>query len=188
MQPGSHTNQTRNSKCRWLLFWLLGALLGSSSAVAAEAASADEYQIKAAYLYNFASFTEWPAPLAGPVTVCIYGPDPFGSWLDTALSGKTIDGQPLALVRTSTVEMLPDCQIVFVSTEVISNLPRVLDVLRNHSVLTVADSPGAAAAGVMLNMIPMADRIGFEVNLRRAREQGLSISLQLLRLAAGVIN
>ncbi len=188
MQPGRHTKQNSHSKRFALLLWVLGCLVWSSSAAAAEAATADEYQIKAAYLYNFASFTEWPEPTTGAVTVCIYGPDPFGTWLDTALGDKTIDGQPLTLVRTSSVEMLPDCRIVFVSREVISNLPRVLDILRNHSVLTVADSPGATAAGVMLNMVPLEDRIGFEVNLRTAREQGLSISLQLLRLAAGVIN
>jgi hypothetical protein len=171
----------------WCL-WLLVLLLPIHAAKSAEAPVADEYQIKAAYLYNFATFTEWPEPLSAQVLLCIYGPDPFGAALDTTLGGKAIDGRPLVITRTNSVESLINCSMVFVSADVISNLPRVLDTLRGHSVLTVADSPRAASAGVMLNMIPQSGRIGFEANLGAARQQRISISFQLLRLAIQVIN
>jgi hypothetical protein len=172
---------------RWRLC-LLTLLLPVHTATSAEAPTADEYQIKAAYLYNFATFTEWPEPLSAQVSLCIYGPDPFGSTLDAALAGKDIGGRPVAVIRTNSVESLTDCSMVFVSAGVISNLPRVLDTLRGHSVLTVADSPGAAVAGVMLNMRQQSNRIGFEANLGAARQHRISISFQLLRLAIQVIN
>jgi len=174
--------------CLLRCLWLLVSLLSAHAATPAEAPTADEYQIKAAYLYNFATFTEWPEPLSAQVSLCIYGPDPFGDTLDAALAGKDIGGRPLTIIRTNSVEGLPDCSMVFVSAAVISNLPRVLDTLRGHSVLTVADSPGAAAAGVMLNMQQQSNRIGFEANLGEARQHRLSISFQLLRLAPQVIN
>ncbi len=171
---------------RWCL--LLLALLLPRAVMSAEAPTADEYQIKAAYIYNFATFTEWPEPLSAQISLCIYGPDPFGTTLDTVLAGKAVGGRPLVIIRTNSVESLVDCSMVFVSAGVISNLQRVLDTLRGHSVLTVADSPGAAAAGVMLNMTQQSNRIGFEANLGAARQHRLTISFQLLRLAIQVIN
>lgn len=146
-----------------------------------------EFQVKAAYIYNFLSFTEWAASPGDGLHFCLYGPDPFGSALDSALAGKSISGRPLTLARLNSVEQLTDCDIVFVSAEVSSNLPRVLETI-GRNVLTIADSAGATAAGVIFNMTTETDRISFAVNLRAAHDQGLNISYRLLRLATEVIN
>ncbi len=146
-----------------------------------------EYQVKAAYLYNFISFTEWPADTAAELRLCVYGPDPFGTEID-ALHGKNVGGRTLVVARVTTVGRLDSCQIVFLSREVVSNLPRILDELRGQTVLTIADSPGAVQDGVAINMRNDASRVSFEVNLGAVHRQGLNLSFRLLRLATEVLN
>lgn len=144
-----------------------------------------EYQIKAAFLYNFVSFTEWPAGLGSTLNLCVYGPDPFGSNLDK-LQGKSVASRSLAVRRTASVEGLANCQIVFISQPAIGHLPRVLDSLRGKPALTVADTPGAAREGVAINMIMEQSKVKFEANLGASRSQGLELSSKLLRLATEV--
>jgi hypothetical protein len=144
-----------------------------------------EYQLKAAYLFNFVAFTEWPADVGETLTLCIYGLDPFGANIDS-FQDKDVNGRRVQLLRTSTAGELGACQIVFISGEVISNLRRALDQTDNKPVLTVADSPGAAAAGVSLNMNMEQNKVTFEVNLAAVRSSKLEISFQLLRLAKEV--
>ncbi len=146
-----------------------------------------EYQVKAAYVYNFIAFTEWPDEVGSELNLCVYGPDPFGAEIDT-LRDKSIGGRRLAVTRVTTVELLGSCQVVFLTREVMSNLPRILDELRGGTTLTIADSPGAARDGVGINMRDEADRIAFEVNLDAVHGQGLNLSFQLLRLAREVLD
>ncbi len=144
-----------------------------------------EHQLKAAYLLNFIGFTTWPAELGDTLTLCIYGPDPFGADIDN-FQGENVNGHSLDLLRISTADQLAGCNVVFISGDVISNLRRVLDYTDAKPVLTIADSPGAAANGVNLNMNMEQNKITFEVNLATANSNGLSISFQLLRLAKRV--
>lgn len=166
---------------------LLLAALGS--AVPAIASAADdnqfaEYQLKAAYLYNFITYTEWPSPPA-ELLVCVYGRDPFGVHLD-ALNAKTAGTSSLAVSRLSTVDMVDPCHVVFVSREAISNLDRLQEAIGARPVLLVADTAGAAA-NVTINMVDDSGRVQFEINLNQARQHGLTLSYQLLRLAREVL-
>ena len=158
---------------------------GICCSVASEVNEMTEYQLKAAYLVNFVSFTEWPAGLGDSLNLCIYGPDPFGIDIDS-FEGQNINNRRVEISRLTTAEQLDACNIVFISDEVISNMRRVLDRTENKPVLTVSDSPGAAAAGVSLNMIMDQNRITFEVNLAAINRSNLAISFQLLRLAKKV--
>jgi hypothetical protein len=160
---------------------------GSGRDLYAADAELAEYQVKAAYLYNFISFTEWPAATGAELRLCVYGPDPFGPEIDT-LQGKNIGGRTLVVARVTSVELLESCQAVFLAREVISNLPRILDALRGRTILTIADSPGAVRDGVAINMLNDVDRVSFEVNLDAAQRQGLNLSFRLLRLATEVLN
>lgn len=146
----------------------------------------DEYRVKAAYLYNFISFTEWPEFPGDELQLCVYGPDPFGAELD-ALAGKSVGGRTLTIARISTVDLLDSCHAVFLTRDVISNMPRILDRLRARPVLTMADSPGAALQGVGINMRNEADRVVFDVNIDAVHAQGLNLSFRLLRLAGEVV-
>lgn len=169
--------------------WLLQ--LGLAFAVlfaASPARSQDlpEYRLKAAFLFNFAAFTEWPGEVGAALNLCIYGPDPFGADID-ALMGKTVGSRLIEVHRKTSLEALKGCQIVFVATPVIAQVPRVLDAVHGQPVLIVADSPGAARQGAMLNMNLVQGRVTFEANLVAARNARLTLSSKLLRLATEVI-
>ncbi len=144
-----------------------------------------EYRIKAAFLVNFASFTEWPAEVGSTLNLCVYGPDPFGAELDR-FKGRNVGGRSLTVMRVNSVDMLENCQVVFITRPVIDNLLRVLDTLSSKPVLTVADSPGAMRQGVALNMGTRESKVTFEANLAAARGNGLNLSSKLLTLASEV--
>ena len=152
---------------------------------AAQAQDPGEYRLKAAFLYNFALFTEWPDEVGTPIVLCIHGADPFGRELD-ALQGKTVGTRTLAVQRKVSGDSLKGCQVVFIASTSIAGLARVLDELRGLPVLTVADSPGAAGRGVALNMSLASNRVAFEANLQAARSARLVLSSKLLRLATEV--
>ncbi|MES2605007.1 MAG: YfiR family protein [Pseudomonadota bacterium] len=180
-----------NSAIRLLFCLALGLSYAPALLAQPQPAAGDvpqEFQVKAAYIYNFLSFTEWSNTPETVLDFCLYGPDPFGTVLDAALADKSIGGRSLNMRRVNTVEQLADCHIVFISSDVSSNLSRVLDALGERNVLTIADSEGATADGVIFNMTTEADHISFAVNLRAAHQRGLTISYRLLRLAAEVVN
>lgn len=147
--------------------------------------AADEYRLKAAFLFNFATFTSWPDSAAEALSLCVYGDDPFGAHLD-AVAGRKVGQRSLRVMRASSVDALDGCEIVFVSRPMIGNLGRVLDRIGGRPVLVVADSPGADDHGAMLNMDNHGGRIGFSANLAAARRQGLALSARLLNLATEV--
>ena len=165
-----------------LLLPVFFALLTPSQALADEL---PEYRLKAAFLYNFALFTEWPSEVGNTLTLCIVGRDPFGLDIDE-LQGKPVGQRSISLQRKGVGDSLKSCQLVFVATSAIGNLARVLDELRERPVLTVADSPGAARQGVALNMAVVQNRVTFEANLQAARAARLNLSSKLLRLATEV--
>ena len=169
----------------------LQVLLGLAAFALAPGACAQsqdipEYRLKAAFIYNFAAFTEWPASVGSMLNLCIVGTDPFGAEIDP-LNGKKVGERSLAVQRKSTLESLKGCQIVFVAAPAIGQLPRVLELLRGQSVLTVADSSGALQQGVALNMGVAQGRVTFEANLAAARAMRLNLSSKLLRLATEVV-
>lgn len=164
---------------------LVGALALFCCGSQAVADTLAEYRVKAAFLVNFAGFTEWPAAVGSTLNLCVYGPDPFGADLDK-FQGKGIGGRSLVVTRVDSVDELGACQAVFISRGVIGNLPRVLDSLSGKPVLTVADSPGAMHQGVVLNMGTKQRKVTFEANLAAARGNGLNLSSKLLSLASEV--
>lgn len=163
--------------------WAALAFLLSTTPALAQAL--DEYRVKAGFLYNFIAFTEWPASVGPVLNVCVYGPDPFGAELDR-LEAKVTGGRALAMRRVGSVSDLGECQVVFVTRPTIDNLARLLDAVKGKPVLTVADSPGAMAQGVALNMGTQQGRVTIEANLAAARANRLTISSKLLNLATEV--
>jgi hypothetical protein len=144
-----------------------------------------EYRLKAAFLYNFSMFTDWPEGLGPTVNLCVYGRDPFGAEID-GLQGKMVGERQIAVHRTTRIESLKDCQVLFIAQSAADGLPQVIAALHGAPVLTIADSPGALDQGVILNMSVVKDRISFEANLAAARAVGLNLSSKLLRLATKV--
>ncbi len=168
--------------------WFTAVLLALCACAPAVHAADDlpEYRLKAAFLYNFALFTEWPADVGSTLRLCVFGPDPFGAELD-GLQGKAVGERSIAVQRKTGLDGLKGCQIVFVAPAAAGQLPRVLEALEGQTVLTVADSPGAARQGVALNMAVSQNKVSFEANLKAARAARLNLSSKLLRLATEVI-
>ncbi len=164
----------------------LGLLLLFTCAQTAYSQALTEYRLKAAFLYNFALFTDWPPGTGGALNLCVYGADPFGREID-ALQDKPVGERYLVVRRTPAGGSLEACQIVFISPSAIAGLPQVLGELHGRAALTVADSPDAARQGVALNMSVAENKVSFEANLSAARGAGLNLSSKLLRLATQVI-
>jgi hypothetical protein len=162
--------------CAWLL-------LASPPAAAEEV---PEYRLKAAFLYNFAAFTEWPAEVGSPLKLCLFGADSFGAEIEP-LSGKTVGSRTIEVQRKTSLDSLKHCHLVFVAASHIAQLPRVLEAVHGAPVLLVADSPGATRQGTALNMNIVQGRVSFEANLVAARGAQLKLSANLLRLATDVI-
>jgi hypothetical protein len=144
-----------------------------------------EYRLKTAILYNFAQFTEWPTTVGSALNLCILGPDPFGPEIDV-LEGKSVGARHIVLQRKGDTDPTTDCQIAYLPASRIARLARMLDELRDLPILTVADSPGAASRGVVLNLQVAQGKVTFEVNLQSARSAHLKLRATVLRLATRV--
>lgn len=147
---------------------------------------APEYAVKAAFLFNFAKFVEWPGDAfsgaASPIVVCVLGEDPFGEALGS-LKGKTANGRPIAIRYAATLGDLERCHLLFVSASETRNLPRILHATKGWSILTVGDTNGFAQDGGIINLVKTENRVGIEINLEAARRTRLKISSKLLALA-----
>jgi hypothetical protein len=170
-----------------VLTLVLGGVVAASPLLDAQSRTASEYEIKAAFLYNFAKFVEWPpgtfADPDVPFTFCILGPDPFGHALEDAILGKTIEGRRIALVRAKRVQDLPACHIVFVSSTENSRLLEILAGMYGRSVLVVGETENFASSGGTIQFILEGNRVRFAVNPNAADRARLKISSKLLSLA-----
>jgi len=151
------------------------------------APSPTEYEIKAAFLYNFARFVEWP-PESGhdpgaPFVIAILGHDPFGPVLDETVAGKAVGGRPIEVRRVSRVEEAREAQIVFVAPSERPNMAAILKAVGRPGVLTVGDTDGFASQGGAINFTLQARRVRFEINPAAAEQARLKMSSQLLKLA-----
>lgn len=163
----------------------LCALVGSASAGYAQGPG--EYEVKAAFLFNFAKFIEWPAPPPNAIELCVVGDDPFGSKLEDTVSGKTINGQPIVVRRLKAGDNPRNCQIAFIGASD-RETRSILDLLRGASTLTVGESPNFAKQGGMINFVLKDNRVQFEINVDAAEQAHLKISSKLLILARIVRN
>lgn len=151
---------------------------------------AAEYDVKAAFLYNFAKFVEWPpeafdAP-GSPMTLCIVGKDPFGDVLDTLVRGETLQGRPLVVHRTRDLLEVRDCHVVFLSRSETARQDDVLATVRGAGILTVGEGDSFLRDGGIIRFVLEANRVRFEVNRDAAERNGLKLSSKLLRLARSV--
>lgn len=156
--------------------------------VQADIPQAGEYQVKAAFILNFANYVDWPAGALSrdTITIGILGQDPFDGALDS-LSGKTVGGRRVQIRRFDEPEEAAGANILFIGASERRDLPRILRAVRGRPILTIGDSNGFATAGVMINLVVLRKRVCFEVNLTAAKRAGLLVSSQLLKLAREVI-
>lgn len=172
----------------------MGLLIGAAvcSAVIslparAQSEAPNEYQVKAAFLFNFAKFVDWPAetyPNAqSPFAICVLGEDPFGAILDTTLAGKSLGTHPVAIHRIKDVNEIHRCQIVFVSSSSSSKYAELSQGVRGARILLVGESEGFATSCGAVEFIIEANHVRFAINPEAVQRAGLAVSSKLLMLA-----
>lgn len=152
-------------------------------------ATSPEYQVKAAFLYNFTKFVEWLDARPGdraPFRLCVLGEDPFGDTLDNIVFGEMVGSRPLLPERIDATERLEDarsCEVVFVCRSERARVRQVLEVVSGAPVLTVSDLPGFLEAGGHIQFVMQEGKVRFAINQAAAERARLRISSKLLRLA-----
>jgi hypothetical protein len=156
----------------------------------AQQAKPKEYEVKAAYLYNFGRFVRWPANVPttqdNSFSICVLGQDPFGPTLDSTLAGESLDGRPVVVRRISRAQDVGDCRIMFISSTEENHLKQILAALENSLVLTVSDMPDFSRRGGMIQFVLEGSKVRFEINLANAEAARLTVSAELLKVAATV--
>jgi hypothetical protein len=147
-----------------------------------------EYEVKAAFVYNFIKFVEWPSRGQGredTIQLCVLGevpvPEPF---ID--LDGQEIMGKKLVVSMLREPQDARPCQVLFVAPSLSRRMAEVLEAVRGRPTLTVGDTEGFARLGIMINMYLENKRVRFEINAETARAAGLRVSTKLMRLAGAV--
>lgn len=167
---------------------LFACLLASRTAHAQQAPT--EYQVKAAYLFNFLKFVEWPddpaADSRAPWVIGVVGENPFGDELTRAVSGKVVQGHELQVRKFDAGYDTRGCHILFVSASEKKRLSSILAALKGASVLTVADMDSFTQTGGMIQFVIEDGRVRFAIDVGATSHARLKVSSKLLSLARSV--
>jgi hypothetical protein len=140
-----------------------------------------EYQVKAAFLFNFLKFVDWPLPAeGGPWVIGVLGKDPFMDSLEDMVRGKTVNGRPVVVRHYPRLTDVHDCHVLFVPRPEFKRGGNFLLPMA----LTVGESAGFLEAGGVLNFILSDQKVHFEANAQAAKAAGLHVSAQLLQLGS----
>ncbi|SRR6266496_3239852 len=168
------------------------SLLFSHSGILADAQQLSDYQVKAAYFYNFAKFVQWPerefADPAIPVRFCILRDRLFEAELNRIAKGKSIAGHAVEITQVEDVEQSRKCNALFVNSAQQRQINHLVETLRGSSVLTVGETEDFLQDGGMIAFVLEKDRVQFVVNRKAATEAGLYMSSKMLNLAKRVVN
>jgi hypothetical protein len=155
----------------------------------AESDQAGEYQVKTAYLYNFAKYVDWPTNSSdghpSAITICVLGKSPFGDALNS-IAGKMIKGRRVSILHITRIEEQQECDILFVCASEKTRLGQILASVASRPILTVSGIKHFVDSGGMIGFSIVNDKIRFEINQRSVHRSGLRISAQLLKLATKV--
>lgn len=173
-----------------LLVMLSGILALPPRAFSAEAVVM-EYQVKLAFLMNFAKYVDWP-PVSfpkpdTPITIGLYGEDKFGNMLKQATEGKAIAGRKIVIQRADADDNLGEFHILFISDSEAKNLGELLSRIKVLPVLTVGETERFLAEGGVINFVKKEGKVRLEINLAAARVGKLEISSRLLSVADAVV-
>lgn len=184
MLPGRSVHTGASPRALLAAAGALALMLGCGVVSAADAPT--EPQVKAAYIYNFAKFVQWPpeafATPKAPLVLCVTGKQGLGGAL-TAIEGKPVQGRELQVRRAVKPEEFKACHMLFVPEADERAAPELLRKVGALPVLTIGEHDGFAAAGGGIGFVTRDDRVQFEINPDVASRANLTVSSQLLRLA-----
>ena len=180
-----------NAKVIRFKFYMLILLLFTSVSTVAQmryTANPSEYQVKASFLYNFARFIQWPddrfSDENSPIRILIAGNDPFGIDIDKTVEGKRVNGRRIEIRRSQEINTLEFCHILFIKPDKKEEMVKILESVKNESILTVGETEGFLQAGGILNFIIRDNRVRFIINPEAASRSRIWVSAQLLKLAS----
>jgi hypothetical protein len=166
---------------------LLLAALCLGAAVRPARGQEGEYALKAAFLYNFTKFVEWPpdsfAGPRAPLHLCVVGEDPFGPQLDSVVAGEAAAGHPLVVRRLRPGDDLGECHLLFVGGSEQRRFGEILAPLKGKGVFTVGEADGFLEAGGLLRFVLVGHKVLFRINRAEVERSPLRVSSKLMRLA-----
>jgi hypothetical protein len=164
-----------------LAFFLF--MFASTAFAYSEKPAEQEYEVMAAYLFNFARLTEWPVDAfsltENHFSICVLGEDHFEGSLDL-LRGRVIDGHNVLIRQIDRVQKSAGCNLLFVSSSETDNLSKIISYVMYDPVLTVSDIKGFDDAGGIISLFLKNNRLKFRINLEAAGKAKLKISSYLL--------
>jgi hypothetical protein len=162
-------------------------LLAAGSARVAHADDLDigrEEQMKAAYLFNFTKFIEWPVSAKRPIRICFMGAPGVHASLTASVAGKKIGARSIATVVLQAADSWLGCDVIYLDASVDANA--LVQVAPGDAALTVSDADEFTRHGGVIRLFKHENRLRFDINLDNARRAGLKISSNLLKLASRV--
>ena len=169
----------------WRPHRVAAMLLALAIPFASRAQVANEYEVKAAFLFNFTRFVDWPAPPgSGLFCIGIDGNDPFRGALEEAVKGRSAGGRAIAIKRFKPGEEPAGCEMIFVSATDPKKIGAILARLKGAAVLIVGDAPGFCASGGMIGFAVLDSKVKLEINPDAALRAHIQISSKLLSLAS----
>ena len=164
----------------WLV--LLALLFGGGQSLSAQATK--EYQVKAAFLFNFAQFIAWPGTVFtntdAPFVIGILGSDPFGGALEDTVQGETVNSHKIVIERARTVADLKNCQLIFVSKSEKTISPRFCRPWIPGRCSRSAKSKASPGRGGIINFYLDGSKVRFEVNPAASGRDGLESQLAIV--------
>ncbi len=163
-------------------YFVVFALFFSLGGPAARGEQVPEYELKAEFLSRFATFIEWPQSNAPNFTIGVIGTSPFNGFLDK-IAARKIKGRPVTIRYITDPAQIEGCDIVFIAASEKTRLRTILARTASKPILTVGDTTGYAADGVLINFYNAGETVHFEINEGAADHTGLRFSSKLLKLA-----
>ncbi len=183
----SHWSRAALTLARWLACALLSICILLPPAQAAPDNKPTQYEVEAAYLFDFGKFIAWPGARSdAPFLICVLGQDPFGQVLDHTVSGEKLSGRQVQDRRITRPQDATGCSILYISSSETARLSKILSTVQGAPVLTVSDIPDFVQQGGMIQFVLREGRVRFQVNLEPAQSNGLSMSSELLKVAVEV--
>ncbi|VAW67661.1 hypothetical protein MNBD_GAMMA09-1487 [hydrothermal vent metagenome] len=150
-----------------------------------------DYKIKAAYLYQFTKFTQWPVQQFSdkntPIRICVLGRSPFGNLLDI-FSSKTSQNRSLSIKYLPSLKNILNCHVVFISRSEEKRLTQILHKIAHSPVLTVSDMDDFVRRGGIIGFVPKRKKVGIEINIGASSASGAKLSSKLLEIATLIKN
>jgi hypothetical protein len=145
-----------------------------------------EYEVKAAFLYNFSKFIEWPdkasSYYSGSFNMCVFGEGPLANALES-IQDETIGQKKLVMKHVNALQQAKNCHVLFIGSSEGENLEQIIRALKGMNILLVGDTEGYAQKGVLINFYIEQNKVRFEINVDAVKRSGLRISSKLLNLA-----